>query len=787
MRRQNSDDISHNGRMNVIAKLKLGTQHHQAGRLKAAEAVYEDILHEFPDQPDALHLTGLVSHQQGDVDRAVGLIKRAIHQRSTHPVYLKNLCVVLTASNRVEEAATNYRTLVDIVPHDIDAWIGLGNSCQHVGRLDDAIEAYRQAVHLRPSHSGAYHNMGAAYHARGDHRQALLCLQAALRIDPGSAQIQYSLGRVYISMGNIDEAIRSIQQAIEINADYIEARFNLANLFKDVGKFQAAAENYMALLKIAPAMAEAHNNLGNVLLSLNQDDQALKCYQAAIEINPDYPEAWQNISIVSQNNGDYEAAMENCKKAITIEPGYEPAFASLAHQMRQACVWDGLEKIDRKLDQLTRKALSEGRQPAENPFLNITRHADPAANLAVAQAWSRNLSTRVKAVRSLEKSEAGAQLPTRSKAGHLKIGYLSNNFRNHPTAHLLIRLFGLHDRKQFKTYAYSYGQDDASDYRKRIETDCDHFVDLREMNDCQAADRIRTDRINILVDLVGYMQGHRLGICARRPAPVQVRYLGMAGTSGADFFDYLIADRVVVPEEQTRYYSEKLVYLPHSYQINDDRQSIAHAGYTKTDFNLPADTFIYCSFASHYKLDSKMFSAWMRILRQTDPSALWLTPGSKTAERNLIIQAKARDVDPERLVFTHRLPKEDHLARLKLADLALDTRLVGGAATTSDALWAGVPVVTMQGGHFASRMSASLLNAIRLEELIVSNLDEYEALAVRLRCDGRWLESVRQKLNTQKASTPLFATVATTGHLESAYTAMWEIFEKGEKARMIEL
>lgn len=773
--------------MNVTAKLKIGTQHHQAGRLKAAMAVYEEILDYLPDYPDALHLSGLVAHQQGNGDQAIGLIKRALRQRPADMVYLKNLCAVLTASNCVDEALDCHKKMVEIDPRDIEAWFGLGNSCQHLGRLDEAIDAYRQVVAIQPHHSGGYHNMAAAYHAKGDHQKALSCLQTACRIDPELAQIHYSLGNVYRSMGMMDEAIQAMQKAIQIKPDYIDARFNLANLFKDVGKPQAAVENYIALLKISPAMAEAHNNLGNVWLSINQNEQALKCYQAAIEINPDYPEALQNISIVSQNNGDYEAAMENCKKAITIEPGYEPAYASLAHQMRQACVWDGLEKIDRKLDQLTRKALSEGRQPAENPFLNITRHADPAANLAVAQAWSSNLSTRIRAMALPDKSEDEARLPTRSKAGRLKIGYLSNNFRNHPTAHLLIRLFGLHDRKQFEVYAYSYGQDDGSDYRKRIETDCDHFVDLREMNDCQAADRIRTDNINILVDLVGYMQGHRLGICARRPAPVQVRYLGMAGTSGADFFDYLIADRVVVPEEQTRYYSEKLVYLPHSYQINDDRQPIADAGYSKMDFNLPADTFVYCSFASHYKLDRTMFSAWMRILRQTDPSVLWLIPGSQTAEQNLINQTKGHDINPERLVFSHRLSKEHHLARLGLADLALDTRLVGGAATTSDALWAGIPVVSMQGSHFASRMSASLLNAIGLEELIVSNLDEYEELAVQLRCDGQLMESFKRKVTMQKVGGHLFNTVAIVDHLEKAFKTMWETFEKGEKARIIKL
>jgi len=760
---------------------------HQAGKFHEAAVLYERVLKVAPENAEALHLSGLVAHQQGNIDDAIKRIKHAIRVRPNSATFIGNLSAVLTASKRFEEAAQCHKRLVALNPENHGAWFGLGDIYQQCGQFEEAIKAYTKAIKIQPDHIGSYHNLGAAYHAQGEQKQALKCFQAVLKINPEFSQSHFSLGNVYRVMGALNDAVQSLQKAIQIKPDYIDALFNLANLHKDMGDYQAAVDNYIRLLKIAPSMAEAHNNLGNVFYGINQTEQALQCYQTALKICPDYVEALHNMSIVMQNNGQYEEAMAYCQKALLLKPDYGAAHASLVHQMRQACAWEDLKNLDQKLDQLTQKALSEEKRPAENPFLNISRHADPASNLLVAQAWSRDLSKKVKGIMATEERGAFAALKDKSKAGRLRIGYLSNNFRNHPTAHLLIRLFGLHDREQFEVYAYSYGANDASEYRKLIEQDCDRFVELNGIGDREAADHIRADKIDILVDLVGYMQGHRMGICARRPAPIQVRYLGMAGTSGADFFDYLIADSIVVPEEHTRFYSEKLVYMPHCYQINDDRQPIADSVYTKADFDLPLNAFIYCSFASHYKLDPIMFAAWMRILHRVQPSVLWLTPGSNIAKQNLKDLARAHGIAPGRLVFTDRMPKEEHLARLKLADLALDTRLVGGAATTSDALWSGIPVITMQGGHFASRMSMSLLSAMGLDELITENLDEYESMAIHLGGDHQELARLKQKLINQRDAGNLFNTLEGVRHLESAFTMMWNHLKKGQEARKISL
>jgi protein O-GlcNAc transferase len=367
------------------------------------------------------------------------------------------------------------------------------------------------------------------------------------------------------------------------------------------------------------------------------------------------------------------------------------------------------------------------------------------------------------------------------------IGYLSRNFLNHPTAHLTLSLFGLHNRSEFEIFTYSYGKDDGSSHRKRIQRDSDKFVELGNLSYADAAKCIYEDQVDILVDLMGYMKGTRLEICAVRPAPIQVRYLGLAGTTGAHFFDYIITDRIVTPEDHASLYSEQFVYMPNSYQINDHSQMISNKTFRKEDFGLPGDSFVFCSFSNAYKVEPVMFNIWMNILRQVPKGVLWLQQEGKTAEKNLRKEAEGRGVNPERIVFTNKLPKQEHLARLSLADLALDTRIVSGAATTSDALWAGVPVITLQGGHFASCMSSSILTSIGLPELITHGLEDYEALAVRFAHNPDELREIRQKLNKNRLTKPLFDTPRFARNLEKAYKEMWELFLAGERPRQIEV
>jgi protein O-GlcNAc transferase len=496
--------------------------------------------------------------------------------------------------------------------------------------------------------------------------------------------------------------------------------------------------------------------------------------------------------IVLGELGRYNEAISHCRKALQLKPAFPEAFSNLFNLAQQICDWELTASLADKLDALTRQALNRGEKPAEQPFLSLKRNNDARLNLSIARFWSANI------VRRMEHEEVG--LPdkrpgflevkagdAKTKTYKIRIGYLSNNFRNHANAHLVLSLFGLHNRDIFEVFCYSYGQDDGSIYRQRIENDCDHFVDLIDLNYRQSYKKIKEDRIDILVDLIGYTRGHRIGICARRPAPIQVRYLGFPGTTGASFFDYLITDRIMTPPDQAVHYSEHFVYMPHCYQINDHNQFIADKNWNKLDMGLPEDNFVFCSFNQAYKIEAQMFDCWMRILNRVPNSVLWLLPGNEMAEQNLKKEANARLISPDRLIFTHTLPKPEHLARLRFADLALDTRLVSGHITTSDALWAGVPVITLMGKHFISRAPSSILTAVGLSGLVTHSLDEYEALAIKLARTPALLKVIRQKLEINRKTEPLFDTPRFVANLEKAYQTMWERLRSGARPVQIKV
>jgi protein O-GlcNAc transferase len=362
----------------------------------------------------------------------------------------------------------------------------------------------------------------------------------------------------------------------------------------------------------------------------------------------------------------------------------------------------------------------------------------------------------------------------------IRIGYLSSDFHDHATSHLMLGLFGAHDRNRFSIYAYSCGPDDGSDYRRRVAADCDAFVDLSQMDSIAAARRVNADGIDILVDLKGYTRQNRLEIAALRPAPIQVSWLGFPGTSGADFFDYIVTDNIVTPPDAAEVYSEAFVVMPHSYQVNNRDQQIAETPVSRAETGLPEDAFVFASFNNTYKLEPVMFAAWMALLRDTPDGVLWLLPNNKFAIDNLRREASAAGVSPDRLIFADMLPKAEHLKRAALADLALDTRIYNGHTTTSDMLWAGVPVVTLKGTHFASRVSASLLHAFGIPELITETLADYSALAFSLSQAPSQLAVLREKVAALRQVSPLFDTQQSAGDLERAYLEMWRRYNANE-------
>lgn len=595
--------------------------------------------------------------------------------------------------------------------------------------------------------------------------------------EKGSANVQPLLKEAIRlhRAGRLVEAEAIYLRLLEKRPDHPDALHFLGVLAHQRGDAIQAARRISRAIRLNPTAPHYHCNLGNVFRSQARWDDAKACYDKALSLNPEDGVVCHNLAVVSQNLGEHRKAAAYYHRAFQLDPQNAEACSHYFHLCMTVCDWPGAAAVETSLERLTRRQLAAGQKTGETPFHNVLRCADPALNAAVARSWSDPLAGAAAGTGIRFSFEA-----RRRGGDRITVGYLSNDFRNHPIGHLIVSLFAAHDRERFRIFGYSTGEDDGSSYRKRIARDCDRFTDIRSMSPLEAARKIHADGVHILVDLMGHTKGNRLEINALRPAPVQVTYLGFPGSSGAGFFDYVLADATVIPREHRAHYREAVAYLPHCYQVNDRTQAIADDGFTRTDMGLPERGFVFCSFNQAFKFEPVMFDVWMAILHRVPDSVLWLLRTHTDTENHLIREAQKRSIPAARLVFADRLPKAGHLGRLRLADLVLDTRIYNGHTSTSDALWAGVPVVALEGRHFASRVSAGILAAAGVPELITRSLHEYGSLAVRLAEDSGYYREIRDKVGRNRLPSPLFDTPRFARNLESAYAAMWNRFTSGE-------
>ena len=520
-------------------------------------------------------------------------------------------------------------------------------------------------------------------------------------------------------------------------------------------KNEAAFDLISKAIAIKPDYAAAHSNLGHILRRLGRFDAAVDSCRKALSIDPNLAAAYNNLGAALKESGKSEEAVVSFQRALALRPDDDHAATNLRFELHHQCAWQTLDEL--------------GDAGGFTPFSHISLITDLSENLQVAREASRQISVRMSSLRQ----KFNFDRPQKSKL-KIALGYLSSDFRNHAMAHLIARMLKLHDREDFDVLAFSHGPDDGSTYRQKIMDASDQFVDIRDLGNVEAAHKIYDSGVDILIDLNGHTSLNRLEICALSPAPIQMTYLGFPGSSGADFVDYILTYKVVTPEGHATFYSERIAYLPNSYFITDDTQKISKQPVTRKMCGLPEEGFVYCSFNKGFKIEPVMFDIWMSLLRDVPGSVLWLTKGNTAAEGNLRQEAQSRGVDPDRLIFADIVPKEQHLARHKLADLALDTRIFGGHTTTVDALWVGVPVVAHTGNHFASRVSTSILSAIEMPELASENLEDYRSLALKLSTNADELTAVRSKLSKNRTSKSLFNTQKTVRHFEDVYRQVWQ-------------
>jgi len=538
-------------------------------------------------------------------------------------------------------------------------------------------------------------------------------------------------------------------------------------------QLEAARAAFERAVALAPNLPQAHNNLGKVQHLSGDHQAAIASFRRALELDPDYTQAHSNLGHLLKEQGRLEESIDAFLSAVQRDEDDPDATAQLVYQLQQSCQWQRLAELGAKVDEQVRRALAEGRRPGETPFGGLLRSSDPARHLAIAKAWARGIERRM--------AETGCRFDfsgRRVTRERLRIGYLSGDFADHPVAHQMRHLLPEHDRDRFEIRTYAYGREENCPEREAIIAASDAFIDLGPLSDVKAAERIYADRVDILVDLTGYTKGNRIQIAALRPAPVQVSYLGFLGTTGGRFIDYQIADPICVPPDEARYFTEQLVFLPHCCLVFGEDERPENR-YRRLDFGLPEDGIIFCSFNAPAKIEPVMFEVWMKLLREVPGSVLWLYRGSETAVRNLKREAKTRGVESERLVFAERVPYTENLKRLQLADLALDTRIYNGGLTSANALWAGVPLITLRGTDWISRMGASMLSTLQLPELITEDLEGYRDKALALARDPAQLAALRATLREKLETTPLFAPALFARHLEHAYCEMWRRFLRG--------
>jgi protein O-GlcNAc transferase len=701
--------------MNIPTELQKAIQYHESGQLQKAESRYKKILTTDPNQPDALHLLGVIAYQNGNHDEAVHLVRKAIRNNPKNPFYYNNLGAVFNAQDRYTEALSSYHTALKLDPDCVDAHYNIGNIHQKQDMLRQAISSYRKALEIDSNHVNAWYNMGNALKSQGNPAQAIECYQQVIERNPGHSTAHNNMGHAFKILGKLDMAIACYRKALESNPQNAEAVINTGSAFQDLGQFEAA----------------------------------LECYNKALELNSHYAAPYAGLAFIMLSLGEI-TAIEKLKETILI-------------------------KLDMFLE----------RDPSR--WMDELIYLSPL--LSLDNKIRRRLTDKMD--RTLPDFQRKPRFTIPESNKKLKIGYVSPDFGDHPISHVLRGVFSNHDRSAFEIFAYSLKDrsNEISDYYQQISSNCDNFIDLSRLSDDDAAKHITADGIAVLVDLTGYMKDARLEIFARRPAPIQIYWLGHGGGLGLSFIDYIIADYMVIPPGEDVLYKEKIIRMPEVYHPADT-PPISDAPLCRSDFGLDENATVFCVFNNPQKINAEVFDAWMRVLHQVPDSLLWLSNPKQSdgLVQSLQNEAQKRKIDPTRLVFAARLPdKSQHFARHRLADLFLDTFSYNASTTAIDALWAGLPILTRPGENFYSRICADFLTHVGLGDMVCETTKEYEERAIALAKDKAALAKLKERLLRKRKTEPLFNTPRFVIHLEKAYQIAWHCFKSNSPPRSFDV
>lgn len=798
----------------------LASSYMQQGRTKEAQETFQMALILNPELVEAHSNLGNLFKAQGKLEDAKRSFLEAIRIRPDFAIAWSNLAGIFKDQGDLETSVAYYEEALRLSPDFADAWSNMGNALKEMGpsRLEEAERAFKQAIKLRPDFAIAHGNLGSCAYDRGDIKYAIRQYKHALQLEPNFPDTHNNLANALREENRLDEAIGHYRAALRLKPDHPHAYNNLGNALKDKGLIKEAIHCYMTACRLMPRFAAAHSNLGSVLKEqgklqqavahyqqaididpmfagaysnlgnaykdLGRLEEAIKCFTTSIRLKPDFADAYSNLAGAYRDSYRVDDAITCYRKALSLRPEFPDAFVALVYSLVHICDWRGRSAHLAKVEEILDKQLqAPGSTPSMQPFYGLM-----CENLAPEK--ERELARRYadRAKRNITLLQMPAfRFRARKATEPLHVGYVSSNFGNHTIGHMLQSAVGMHNPSSFKVTCYSLCEDDLSEQHRRFRHIAQHFKDVSQMGPGDAAKLIYADRVHVLVDLNGYSSGSCLEIFALRPAPIQISALGYPGTLGADYIQYKLADPVAVPRESStrERFIENMLYMPHSFVVSDHKQTADHvldkdACPTRAVFGIPEDKFVFACFNQLFKIDPEIFACWMRIMKRIAGSVLWLLRFPGLGEANIRAEAKAHGIDPSRIYFSDVLPRQEHLLRVYLADICLDTPLYNGCASSCDVLWSGTPMISLATEGLCSRTGASVLAAAGVPELAVSTLDQYEELAVKLAKDTSGLWDLRQKLENLRHNSPLFDTERWVRDFEQCLEMAWGRYERGE-------
>ena len=744
------------------AHFNLAITFQEIGSITEAIKSYSNAIKYDSRNAEAFNNLGNIYKDLSQNDEAIDCFLSAIE---INPSYLEaNYSLALTFHDQgmYEDAVNKYQKVVEEKPDFSEAWYNLGSVYKKINLNEAAITSFKKAVAVKPDFIDAYNELGNLYSDLSD-LVALDYYEKAIALDTESAVLHFNIGNAHRKLSFIDNAIESYMQAISIDSKYFEALNNLGYLLKTRGQYEDAIKSFKDALIANPKYADAYNNLGITYYDIGLLDEAKSAYEKALKLNKNYAEAYANLARLFSQSKQYEDSILNFEIAIKLNPDLDFLHGGLLGTKMYISNWDNFSN---DLSEIKNMIMEDKKIVDPFTFHSLADH--PEFHLKVAsQFFDKFIPQKIT-----------TKIPHYEGHKKIKIGYFSADFRNHPVSFLTAELFELHDRERFEIHAFSFGSDTNDEMNLRIKSGVDCFHDIRDMSHLDAVNFSRSLEIDIAIDLGGYTANSRTEIFAMSVAPIQASYIGFLGTMGTGYYDYIVADKTLIPEGNQKYYSEKIIHLP-SFQVNDSTIEIPDKVFTRKELGLPDKGFVFCCFNNTYKIMPSTFDSWARILDQVEYSVMMLYVDNKIAKVNLAKEIEKRGVSAERLIFGERLPKSEYLSRYRAADLFLDTHPYNAGTTASDALRMGLPILTYTGDSFASRMCSSILSSIDLPELICLNQDQYELKAIDLANNPDKIKKINAKLSNNLLTSQLYDTKKFTKNIESAYIKIYERSQDG--------